>query len=309
MHKKIFLLIGLAITGCSDSREISESKDVSDIQSMSLRPDGQYDVRCRDGRLEVRSAQDIRSGVVCETGGGGGGGGAGTITNTYTTAIDGGLVDGTTDVSRQTAQERYNRACDDFVAQTRQYNRSQSQIQSLSCGTSQETGGSGGYRYQSNGSVVIRLPSANSTQAVKVSGQIVAGTTAQSRDEAFASYQGECRRQHESLSLFRGVFYFLCGTIQEVGGNSGYRYTSDGQLIYSSAVSSQNNETINGQFVSGTTTESSKQAYQSWQSQCTRWLNTQSIGNTVVAFCGDTSEVGGSSGYQYRSTGTSFRGL
>lgn len=78
MKKVILIFFSLIFSACGQqaSTDHSQTKDVSDIQSMSRRPDGLYDVRCQDGRLEVRSANEIRSGNVCNNGGGGGGTGS-----------------------------------------------------------------------------------------------------------------------------------------------------------------------------------------------------------------------------------------
>jgi hypothetical protein len=69
----VAMLSGLMVQ-CGNAEQASELKDVQDIQSMSVRSDGLYDVRCKDGRAEVRSASEIRNGQVCTSGGGGGGG-------------------------------------------------------------------------------------------------------------------------------------------------------------------------------------------------------------------------------------------
>lgn len=69
--KKLFVFIFAAgLIACGHTEQPSAAKEVDDIQSMSKRPDGQYDVRCQDGRFEVRSASEIRSGNVCRSGGG-----------------------------------------------------------------------------------------------------------------------------------------------------------------------------------------------------------------------------------------------
>jgi len=66
-------LLGLAflgVVGCADRAEVaSQDADlVDDIASMTRRPDGLFDVRCRDGRREVVSSAQILANDVCNGG-------------------------------------------------------------------------------------------------------------------------------------------------------------------------------------------------------------------------------------------------
>lgn len=56
----------------------SQQKSVEDVSSMVQQQDGTFRVTCFDGRIEIRTAQEIRENRVCIRGGGGGGGGGGT---------------------------------------------------------------------------------------------------------------------------------------------------------------------------------------------------------------------------------------
>lgn len=253
-------------------------------------------------RAAIRDDLDAIFRVLDDAGGGGGGGD--TVSKTINAAIDGGAVAGTTEDARRTAQARYDAACDAFIDQARSYNRNATRITSITCGAATDTGGSNAYRYQSTGVVVVQIPARNTAATIGVAGATAAGTTEVARDQAFASYQAECQRQHEMLSQFRGVFFFECGAATDTGGSNAYRYVSQGQLTYASSVGSSTQEVISGDYVSGTTAESAQAALASWQQRCSRWADIQSIGDTVVAFCGDAADVGGSNGYQYRSTGT-----
>ena len=68
--RRIVALVLLAIAfGCSNAESPSQPRDVQDISSMSLRVDGLYNVTCRDGHFEVRSAAEVRNGSVCDIGG------------------------------------------------------------------------------------------------------------------------------------------------------------------------------------------------------------------------------------------------
>jgi hypothetical protein len=66
-----FLLLGLVVACSSSSEDVdsTESNLVEDIASMTRRPDGLFDIRCRDGRFEVASAEQIRANAVCNGGG------------------------------------------------------------------------------------------------------------------------------------------------------------------------------------------------------------------------------------------------
>jgi hypothetical protein len=63
----------LAFAGCGGAKpEASTVKAVEDISSMTQERDGSFRVVCNDGRIEYRSAAEVRSNRVCERGGGGG---------------------------------------------------------------------------------------------------------------------------------------------------------------------------------------------------------------------------------------------
>jgi len=71
--------IALLVAACGQtpdkgSGSAASVKAVEDIESMTVQRDGSYRVVCRDGRVEFRSASEIRSDRVCMNGGGGGGG-------------------------------------------------------------------------------------------------------------------------------------------------------------------------------------------------------------------------------------------
>jgi hypothetical protein len=70
---RLTLLLGLfVLSACSSSEGTgtNEPEAVSDIFSMTRRPDGLFDVHCRDGRFEVASAEQILANAVCNAGGG-----------------------------------------------------------------------------------------------------------------------------------------------------------------------------------------------------------------------------------------------
>jgi hypothetical protein len=64
------MAFGLTLAGCGQQQNTAEVKDVQDIRNMSIRPDGRFDVTCRDGSFEVRTPDEVRSGQVCLIGGG-----------------------------------------------------------------------------------------------------------------------------------------------------------------------------------------------------------------------------------------------
>jgi hypothetical protein len=64
----------LVFASCSNEQSGgSKIKDVSDIRTMTARNDGLFDVVCRNGQAEVRSAAEIKSGQVCGSSSGSGG--------------------------------------------------------------------------------------------------------------------------------------------------------------------------------------------------------------------------------------------
>jgi hypothetical protein len=63
-------LMALALMGCfasSDNLGSDESAEIGDVQSINRRPDGLFDVRCRDGRHEVATEDEILANTVCAT--------------------------------------------------------------------------------------------------------------------------------------------------------------------------------------------------------------------------------------------------
>jgi hypothetical protein len=69
---RLTLVLGLFVLAACSSSEGTGTSDpelVEDIVSMTKRPDGLFDVRCRDGRLEIASADQIRANQVCNGGG------------------------------------------------------------------------------------------------------------------------------------------------------------------------------------------------------------------------------------------------
>jgi len=77
-----FLFAGCAaslVVACSSSTEAPETgtaqqEAIEDVESILRLPDGRFDVRCRDGRRETVTAEDLRADRVCRTGGPGGSG-------------------------------------------------------------------------------------------------------------------------------------------------------------------------------------------------------------------------------------------
>jgi hypothetical protein len=68
MKMKVIAFLGLTLISCSNERsEKSKLDDVRDIRSMTVRADGLFDVVCRNGLAEVRSAEEIKQGNVCGT--------------------------------------------------------------------------------------------------------------------------------------------------------------------------------------------------------------------------------------------------
>lgn len=55
------------ISACGVKQSSSKTKDIQDIYSMMARPDGLFDVKCRNGAIEVRTVTQIRLGQVCVT--------------------------------------------------------------------------------------------------------------------------------------------------------------------------------------------------------------------------------------------------
>jgi hypothetical protein len=64
----IFQLVCFFLLSCSGHEpQNSKVQGASDIASTTLRPDGNYDVVCKNGGKEVRSAMEIRDGRVCDS--------------------------------------------------------------------------------------------------------------------------------------------------------------------------------------------------------------------------------------------------
>lgn len=58
------------VAGCSagpagDDAQASEDQLISDADSITRRSDGQFDVRCRDGRTEIATATQVQSSEIC----------------------------------------------------------------------------------------------------------------------------------------------------------------------------------------------------------------------------------------------------
>jgi hypothetical protein len=69
---RLFVATIPAAAACGSGGEgtgTSEPELVEDIVSMTKRPGGLFDVRCRDGRFEIASADQIRANQVCNGGG------------------------------------------------------------------------------------------------------------------------------------------------------------------------------------------------------------------------------------------------
>jgi hypothetical protein len=68
---------GVLALACSSSTEAPagavEQEAIEDVETILRLPDGRFDVRCRDGRREVVTADDLRADRVCRSGGLGGG--------------------------------------------------------------------------------------------------------------------------------------------------------------------------------------------------------------------------------------------
>jgi|GEM_PF-6719684 len=66
------VFVGLSVVvGCADDPKRVAGADnelVEDVAQMTRRPDGFFDVRCRDGRTEIVSAEQLRSDQVCNGG-------------------------------------------------------------------------------------------------------------------------------------------------------------------------------------------------------------------------------------------------
>jgi hypothetical protein len=70
--KMLSLCTALTIAGCGGFHELpgmqgSTHADIGDATTIQLRADGSYDVTCKDGSREVRTALQLQAGDVCET--------------------------------------------------------------------------------------------------------------------------------------------------------------------------------------------------------------------------------------------------
>src|SRR5262249_32278154 len=69
LHGATYAVLGIGLSGgCSDGADsVGEAKSaqVSDAQSITRRPDGLFDVVCRDGRQEVANETEILANTVC----------------------------------------------------------------------------------------------------------------------------------------------------------------------------------------------------------------------------------------------------
>ncbi len=73
--------IAISVVACGSSAEgeatgSAQQEQISDIGSMTQRPDGQFDVVCKNGATEVVTATQIAQNQVCRGGSTGGGGSA-----------------------------------------------------------------------------------------------------------------------------------------------------------------------------------------------------------------------------------------
>ncbi|MCX6119042.1 MAG: hypothetical protein NT027_16015 [Proteobacteria bacterium] len=63
----------ISLSGCGTKSEDASTKQVEDISSMVVQSDGTYRVTCKNGSIEVRTAEEIKTDQVCRGGGSGSG--------------------------------------------------------------------------------------------------------------------------------------------------------------------------------------------------------------------------------------------
>ncbi len=230
-----------------------------------------------------------------------------TITLEIEENIVGTYVAGTSSESKAQANEFYYKACRRWKRLS--FRLAGNNLVFASCGDVKETGGSSGYQYQSKGKVFIKFHTGDNTQNEMIHGGYIAGTSSESKTQAITDYRKKCMRWKRNL-IGPNVLFASCGELKEVGGSSGYQYQSEG-IIYllTPVVESQGEiqETIMGEYVDGTSTDSKSAAFAKYQQACNKWkrlAQEMAGGFLIFANCGETEEIGGSSGYQYKSTGT-----
>lgn len=199
--------------------------------------------------------------------------------------------------TKEVAQNSYEAACNQFKRQFDKVHQDV-RIQSLSCGPAQDMGGSTQYQYKSQGKVEMLVPEATISFTQKITGII--GTQA----VAHASYTQDCQNKKSDLKADAGYRFVgaLCGTPTDTGGSTQYLYTSTATFyVMAYGPTQRSTETINGYV--GTR----EQAQASWDRKCQEWKQdnrTRYRGRLVYSDCGTTRDIGGSTQYQFTSTGT-----
>ncbi len=68
LYKSLTTLVALSLGGCGDApkqADVASTQALSDALHINQRPDGNYNVTCRDGRYEIVTEADLTSNNVC----------------------------------------------------------------------------------------------------------------------------------------------------------------------------------------------------------------------------------------------------
>lgn len=199
--------------------------------------------------------------------------------------------------TREVAQRSYEEACSAFKREYYELGRD-IRLQTITCGTIQEVGGSANYRYKSTATVELEVPQKTVEFKVTLLGKL--GTSA----DAMASFKAACAKlkadsRHDAGSRYITV---MCGNAADIGGSANYQYKSTATVhLISYGDVRAATDTVNG--FSG----NKEQATESWNRKCDEWreeVRARYRGRLVFANCGEPRDIGGSSNYQFTSTAT-----
>lgn len=223
--------------------------------------------------------------------------------------ISGIFEKGTFDSNRQTALNDYNARCANWKKLAEQ--RYGDSLRYLSCGTLSEKGGNAGYQFESNARVVIATKSQFEELEFPIQGIFERGTFDSNRQTALSDYTKRCSEfQASVLNDHELVGYISCGTLTEVGGNSGYQYKSVGRVFLNTDFQVRTiKETVVGIFEKGTFDSDRQQALKDYEARCETWkaeIRRFNGDNIIMLNCGAIYDSGGSSGYQYKSDATAI---
>lgn len=183
-------------------------------------------------------------------------------------------------------------------------------IRDIQCGNITDIGGSNAYMYSSEGHVTVLAPRDRQSYSAVLVGAIISTSTSNARSIALSSFEELCRAyKAEMINLNLGrLVYVSCGKMNDTGGSNSYRYRSETQLVVASVGQTRTvSEDILGYAFSTSQSNARAQAMDDFNRRCNEWKSNtlRYFGRQIVTLsCGEPTDVGGSSSYQYKGAAT-----